>query len=36
VVYGGKDIKAGSEDLPYAKRPMDFYTETKILQEKVL
>lgn len=35
VVYEGKDIKDGTEDLPYAKKPMDYYTETKILQEKV-
>ena len=35
VVYEGRDIKNGSEDLPYASRPMDYYTETKILQEKV-
>ena len=34
VVYEGRDIKNGSEDLPYATRPMDCYTETKILQEK--
>ena len=36
VVYDGSDIKNGSEDLPYAKQPLDYYTETKILQEKVL
>ena len=35
VVYEGKDIENGTEDLPYASRPMDYYTETKILQEKV-
>ena len=35
VVYEGKDIVNGMEDLPYAKKPMDYYTETKILQEKV-
>lgn len=34
VVYEGRDIKNGSEDLPYATQPMDCYTETKILQEK--
>lgn len=34
VVYEGRDIQNGSEDLPYATRPMDCYTETKILQEK--
>ena len=35
VVYEGRDIQNGAEDLPYATRPMDCYTETKILQEKV-
>ena len=35
VVYSGYDIQNGSEDLPYASSPMDYYTETKILQEKV-
>ena len=35
MVYSGKDIVNGSEDLPYASTPMDYYTETKILQEKV-
>ena len=35
VVYEGTDIQNGTEDLPYAARPMDCYTETKILQEKV-
>nr|XP_020666303.1 sterol-4-alpha-carboxylate 3-dehydrogenase, decarboxylating isoform X1 [Pogona vitticeps]XP_020666304.1 sterol-4-alpha-carboxylate 3-dehydrogenase, decarboxylating isoform X2 [Pogona vitticeps]XP_020666305.1 sterol-4-alpha-carboxylate 3-dehydrogenase, decarboxylating isoform X1 [Pogona vitticeps] len=34
VVFEGTDIKDGSEDLPYAKKPIDYYTETKILQEK--
>ncbi|NXS28557.1 NSDHL protein, partial [Pomatostomus ruficeps] len=34
VVFEGKDIKDGSEDLPYARNPIDYYTETKILQEK--
>ncbi|NXV95644.1 NSDHL protein, partial [Calonectris borealis] len=34
VVFEGTDIKNGSEDLPYAKKPIDYYTETKILQEK--
>lgn len=36
VVYSGKDIENGSEDLPYASTPMDYYTETKILQEKLV
>ena len=35
VVYEGRDIQNGTEDLPYAAHPMDYYTETKILQEKV-
>ena len=35
VVYEGKDIEDGTENLPYASRPMDYYTETKIEQEKV-
>ena len=35
VVYEGKDIENGTEDLPYASSPMDAYTETKIYQEKV-
>uniref|UniRef100_A0A8D0GNC3 Sterol-4-alpha-carboxylate 3-dehydrogenase, decarboxylating n=1 Tax=Sphenodon punctatus TaxID=8508 RepID=A0A8D0GNC3_SPHPU len=34
VVFEGRDIKNGTEDLPYAKKPIDYYTETKILQEK--
>lgn len=36
VVYEGTDIQNGTEDLPYAASPMDYYTETKILQEKVV
>ena len=36
VVYEGLDIENGTEDMPYAPRPVDHYTETKILQEKVL
>lgn len=35
VVFEGKDIKNGKEDLPYAQKPIDYYTETKIEQEKV-
>lgn len=35
VVFEGADIKNGREDLPYAKKPIDYYTETKIVQEKV-
>ncbi|KAJ6663270.1 hypothetical protein lerEdw1_010406 [Lerista edwardsae] len=36
VVFEGTDIKDGTEDLPYAKKPIDYYTETKILQEKAV
>lgn len=36
VVYEGEDLRNGSEDLPFAARPMDSYTETKILQEKLV
>ena len=35
VLYEGKDIKNATEDTPYASKPMDTYTETKISQEKV-
>lgn len=35
VVFEGTDIKNGREDLPYAKKPIDYYTSTKIEQEKV-
>lgn len=35
MVFEGKDIKNGKEELPYAKKPIDYYTETKIEQEKV-
>ncbi|XP_064607875.1 sterol-4-alpha-carboxylate 3-dehydrogenase, decarboxylating-like [Liolophura sinensis] len=34
VVYQGTDLKNGTEELPYAGKPIDYYTETKILQEK--
>ncbi|XP_058148062.1 sterol-4-alpha-carboxylate 3-dehydrogenase, decarboxylating isoform X1 [Dasypus novemcinctus] len=33
VIFEGVDIKNGTEDLPYAVRPIDYYTKTKILQE---
>ncbi|XP_025088526.1 sterol-4-alpha-carboxylate 3-dehydrogenase, decarboxylating-like isoform X3 [Pomacea canaliculata] len=36
VVYEGKDIKGGHEDLPYAAQPIDAYTETKIMQEQIV
>ena len=35
VVYSGYSIKGGNEDLPYAKKPLDFFIQTKINQEKV-
>lgn len=36
VVFEGTDIKNGREDLPYAKKPIDYYTQTKIVQEKLV
>ncbi|ELV10939.1 sterol-4-alpha-carboxylate 3-dehydrogenase, decarboxylating [Tupaia chinensis] len=36
VIFEGADIKNGTEDLPYAARPIDYYTETKILQESTV
>lgn len=36
VVFEGVDIKNGTEDLPYAMKPIDYYTETKILQERAV
>ncbi|RUS73073.1 hypothetical protein EGW08_019170, partial [Elysia chlorotica] len=37
VVYEGQGIKNGREDeLPYAEKPLDYYTPTKILQEKIV
>lgn len=36
VVYDGTDIMNGTEDLPYAANPIDYYTQTKILQEKIV
>ncbi|XP_023667254.1 sterol-4-alpha-carboxylate 3-dehydrogenase, decarboxylating isoform X1 [Paramormyrops kingsleyae] len=36
VVFEGTDIKDGKEELPYAKKPIDYYTETKIQQEKLV
>lgn len=35
MVFEGTDVKNGKEDLPYAKKPIDYYTQTKIEQEKV-
>uniref|UniRef100_A0A8C5QAJ7 Sterol-4-alpha-carboxylate 3-dehydrogenase, decarboxylating n=1 Tax=Leptobrachium leishanense TaxID=445787 RepID=A0A8C5QAJ7_9ANUR len=34
VTFEGTDVQNGSEDRPYASKPIDYYTETKILQEK--
>ncbi|XP_028338369.1 sterol-4-alpha-carboxylate 3-dehydrogenase, decarboxylating isoform X2 [Physeter macrocephalus] len=36
VIFEGVDIKNGTEDLPYAVKPIDYYTETKILQERAV
>nr|XP_061783643.1 sterol-4-alpha-carboxylate 3-dehydrogenase, decarboxylating-like [Nerophis lumbriciformis] len=36
VVFEGVHIKNGREDLPYAKKPIDYYTQTKIEQEKLV
>nr|XP_055123871.1 sterol-4-alpha-carboxylate 3-dehydrogenase, decarboxylating isoform X1 [Symphalangus syndactylus] len=36
VIFEGVDIKNGTEDLPYAIKPIDYYTETKILQERAV
>ncbi|CAL1613443.1 unnamed protein product [Knipowitschia caucasica] len=36
VVFEGTDIKNGTEGLPYAKKPIDYYTQTKIKQEKMV
>ena len=35
VLYEGVDLSDAKEETPYAARPLDYYTETKILQEKV-
>lgn len=35
VLYEGVDLSDATEDMPYAARPLDYYTETKALQEKV-
>ncbi|KAK9915040.1 hypothetical protein WJX75_003997 [Coccomyxa subellipsoidea] len=36
VVFDGKDLFNVDEETPYAKNPIDFYTETKILGEKLV
>ena len=35
VVFEGKDLYLVDESTPYASKPMDFYTETKILGEQI-
>jgi len=35
VVFEGKDLYLVDESTPYAAKPMDFYTETKILGERI-
>ncbi|KAI6649281.1 Sterol-4-alpha-carboxylate 3-dehydrogenase, decarboxylating-like [Oopsacas minuta] len=36
VVYNGVDLKAGNEQLPYTTSPIDYYTQTKALQEQIV
>ncbi|MBN1996748.1 NAD-dependent epimerase/dehydratase family protein [candidate division KSB1 bacterium] len=36
VVFGGRDICGGNEDLPYPLRPMSFYTATKARAEQAV
>lgn len=36
VVFEGKDLVGVNEDQPYASRPLDFYTKTKVLGETVV
>ena len=36
VVYNGFDVKYGNENMPYSIKPMDYYTETKALQEQIV
>lgn len=36
VVYNGVDLRDGNETLLYATRPIDYYTETKALQEQIV
>jgi len=35
VVFDGRDLVLANEDTPYAHRPLDFYTKTKIDGEKL-
>ncbi|CAK0781998.1 hypothetical protein CVIRNUC_005526 [Coccomyxa viridis] len=36
VVFDGRDLINVNEDAPYAARPIDYYTETKVLGEKLV
>eukprot|EP01135_Chromosphaera_perkinsii_P002719 Nk52_evm87s226 gene=Nk52_evmTU87s226 len=36
VSFEGIDLKNADENVPYAAKPIDYYTETKILQEKIV
>jgi len=36
VVFDGKDLVMVNEDIPYASKPLDFYTVTKIEGEKLV
>ena len=36
VVFDGSDLDGVNEDAPYAARPLDFYTATKIAAEKMV
>jgi 3-beta hydroxysteroid dehydrogenase/isomerase family len=35
VVFEGRDLCNGNEELPYARKTVDAYTKSKIMQEKV-
>jgi len=35
VIYEGVDIVNATEELPYPSQPLDYYTETKAIQEQV-
>jgi nucleoside-diphosphate-sugar epimerase len=36
VVFEGQPIRQGDESLPYAQKPLDYYSETKILAEQAV
>ncbi|XP_033124998.1 sterol-4-alpha-carboxylate 3-dehydrogenase, decarboxylating-like, partial [Anneissia japonica] len=36
VLFEGIDLEGATEDTPYASKPIDYYTETKILQERIV